>query len=221
MRWSPDVLHSDRYGWVPGLNWVSLWSVVVPLLLTIRLHVPAGWFVWERRIWLWASSLSMSHLTAAEALDPRTVATRPEQCAVSLTRGERHSRGSQWWTCIIHPTSNRSHLITHPPGQSKHLLQRRRHSRIGHALTSPLGSICHSEHVLRLVLEQQRPAPLVPECPQQQRPAPLAYERSRKDWGWQNPCTPRSVFSGPFGFWWPPTSTSWIRDPTVPSQTVH
>ena len=76
----------------PGLNRVSLRWVVVSLLLTIRLHVPTGWFVRESRIWLWETSLSMSQLTAAEALDHRKITNRPERCTVSLTRGERCSR---------------------------------------------------------------------------------------------------------------------------------
>ena len=41
------------------------------MLLIIRLHIPAGRFVRKRRVWPRATSLSMSELTATEALDPR------------------------------------------------------------------------------------------------------------------------------------------------------
>ena len=98
---------------------------------------------------VWATSLSMSHLTAAEALDPQKVTTRPERCTIPLTGGERGSRRSRWLTYIIRPTSYQSHLIAHPPSQSKHLLQWWWHNRIWYG---PLRSICHSEHVLRLVV---------------------------------------------------------------------
>ena len=58
MKWSPGVLHSDRYGWSHSLNRVSLrWSDVL-MLLIIRLHIPTGRFIQKSRVWLRATSLS-------------------------------------------------------------------------------------------------------------------------------------------------------------------
>ena len=64
----------------------------------------------------------VSKLTAAEALDPREVATWPEWRTVPLTRGKGRSRRAGWLAYVIHTSCNRSHLITHLPGQSEHLL---------------------------------------------------------------------------------------------------
>ena len=45
------------------------------MLLIIRLNIPTSRFVKKSRVWLWATSLSMSEWTTTEALDPRKVTT--------------------------------------------------------------------------------------------------------------------------------------------------
>ena len=86
------------------------------MLLIIRLHIPTGQFVRKRRVWSRATSLSMSELTATEALDPRKVTTGPEWWTVSLTRGEGCFWRSRWLVCVIQPVCNWPYFIAHLPG---------------------------------------------------------------------------------------------------------
>ena len=83
-----------RQVWVrsgPGLNGVSWWRISVPVLLSIRLRVSTRWFEWQRQIRLWAASLRMSHLTAAETLDLGKVTSPSKVWTISLSGDERHS----------------------------------------------------------------------------------------------------------------------------------
>ena len=97
----------------------------------------------------WAASLRVSHLTAAEVLDFGEIPSLSKGLMISLTGGKRRTWRPRR---LIHSTSNRSHLIPHPPSQGKHLGQRRRHVRLCNTWSRPLGTIHHGEHLGTLVL---------------------------------------------------------------------
>ena len=91
----------------------------------------------------------MSHLTAAETLDSGEVTSLPKRWTISLSGGERCSWKSRRLVC---PTSNRSHLISHPSSEGKHLRQGCQDRRLRNALSSPLRAIHHGEHLLRVIV---------------------------------------------------------------------
>ena len=80
----------------------------------------------------------MSHLTAAEILDSGEIASLPKRWTISLSGGERCSWRSRRLVC---PTSNRSHLVSHPFSEGKHLRQRWRDRRVRNPLSGPLRTI--------------------------------------------------------------------------------
>ena len=95
----------------------------------------------------------MSHLTAAEILDFGEVTSLPKRWTISL--GER--RRTVFWRSrrLVCPTSNRSHLISHPSSEGKHLRQRWWDRRLRNALSGPLRVIHHhhdGEHLLGCVI---------------------------------------------------------------------
>ena len=91
----------------------------------------------------------MSHLTAAETLDFGEVASLPKRWVISLSGGERCTWRSRRLVC---PTCNRSHLVSHPSSEGKHLRQRWRDRRLQNALSSSLRAIHHGEHLLRIIV---------------------------------------------------------------------
>ena len=111
--------------------------------------VPARWLERQRRIWLWATNLRMSNLTAAETLDSGEIASLPKRWTISLSGGERCSWRSRRLVC---PTSNRSHLVSHPFSEDKRLRQRWRNRRLRNPLSGPLQTIHHGEQLLRVLV---------------------------------------------------------------------
>ena len=91
----------------------------------------------------------MSHLTTAETLDSGEVASLPKRWTISLSGGKRCSWRSRRLAC---PTSNRSHLISHPFSEGKHMQQRWRDRRLRNPLSGPLRAIYHGEHLLRVLV---------------------------------------------------------------------
>ena len=91
----------------------------------------------------------MSDLTAAETLDSGEVASLPKRWVISLSGGERCLWRSRRLVCL---TSNRSHLISHPFSEGKHLRQRWRDCRLRNTLSGPLRAIHHGEHLLRVLV---------------------------------------------------------------------
>ena len=91
----------------------------------------------------------MSHLTAAETLDSGEIAYLSKRWTISLSGGERCSWRSRRLVC---QTSNRSHLVSHPFSEDKHLQQRWRDRRLRNPLSGPQLTIHHGEHLLRVLV---------------------------------------------------------------------
>ena len=85
----------------------------------------------------------MSHLTAAEELDPGEVRSLSKGLTISLTGRKRRTWRSRR---LVQSASNRSHIIPHLPSKGKHLGQRRQNVRLRNALSRPLRAIHHGEH---------------------------------------------------------------------------
>ena len=148
----------------------------------------------------------MSHLTAAETLDFGEVTSLPERWTMPLSGGERCSWRSRRLVCL---TSNRSHLISHPSSEGKHLRQRWRDRQLRNALSGPLRVIHHGEHLLGLVI--------------------LLHRKDLLGWpmnvhGWTEAGKIRANLSQCLQFPVLLGSNNHpqvFQDPTVPAQTVH
>ena len=153
----------------------------------------------------------MSHLTAAEALDSGEIPSLSKGLTISLTGGKQRTWRPRR---LVQSTSNRMHLIPHPPNKGKHLGQRRWHVRLRNTLYRPLRTIHHGEYLFgTIVLFAQV-------CSAGRCLLPVGLRLAKSV---HTVCVSQSMFgaSYPSEYESQPINTSLALDLTVPVQIVH